>query len=488
MGAETPRYAAFISYRHLPRDRAWAIRIMRALETFRTPKALRLEAFPDRLAHLFRDEDEIPASSDLSDQIKDALAHSDHLIVVCSPDTPGSRWVRREIELFQEMGRGDRIIPLLIAGEPDESFPPELRRRRVATRHPDGTTDVAWHEIEPIAADVRPRKDERASRTEQRAVLRLAAALLGCRYDDLARRDAERRRASLRNQLATGTVLLLAAALGGAWWWDANLRMKTSYCANYGERWAVPFCIGPLTESEQRARAASYRFHIQGGRVLELARVNGPGGLTDSLDAEYEDEPWTKGVALWRFEYGRDAASGGERLVSANLEGKTGVQIRQISYQFAPDRRQAVARFDRGLGVADRQTAEGSGLGMAGVTNNNDVQNRSSIGQHRLTFDPSGLLIRRDFEPVGGGATIGDALGAYGRAYEYERAGLASRVANLDSQGNVLIGKSGVAFWRRSYDRHGDTLRIEWLDMNSGPLENEQNIARTDITRDEHGN
>lgn len=95
---------------------------MRALETYRTPKPLQSEAFPDRLGHLFRDEDEIPASSDLSDQIKDALARSDHLIVVCSADTPGSRWVRREIELFQEMGKGDRIIPLLIAGEPESSF------------------------------------------------------------------------------------------------------------------------------------------------------------------------------------------------------------------------------------------------------------------------------------------------------------------------------------------------------------------------------
>jgi len=121
MRAETPRYAAFVSYRHLPRDRNWAIRIFRALESYRTPTALQREAFPDRIGRLFRDEDEIPASSDLSDQIKDALAHADFLIVVCSPDTPASRWIRREIELFQEMGKGDRVIPLLIAGEPEES-------------------------------------------------------------------------------------------------------------------------------------------------------------------------------------------------------------------------------------------------------------------------------------------------------------------------------------------------------------------------------
>ena len=195
---ETNRYSAFVSYRHTPRDRQWAIRIMSELEAYRTPKALRREAFPDRIGHLFRDEDEIPASTDLSDQIKDALARSDFLIVVCSPDTPASRWVCREIELFQEMGKSERIIPLLIAGEPDESFPPELRRRRVAVPRADGSTDFVWEEAEPVAADVRPRNDEGRSKTERRALLRLAAALLGCRFDDLARRDEERRKAVLR--------------------------------------------------------------------------------------------------------------------------------------------------------------------------------------------------------------------------------------------------------------------------------------------------
>jgi hypothetical protein len=168
MAIEPTRYAAFISYRHMPRDRRSALRIMSALETFRTPKPLVSQAYPARIAHLFRDEDEIPASTDLSDQIKQALARSENLIVVCSPDTPASRWVRREIELFQEMGKGDRIFPLLIAGEPDEAFPQELRRRRVWRDLPDGGREDAWDEIEPIAADVRPRKDEPRLDAERR--------------------------------------------------------------------------------------------------------------------------------------------------------------------------------------------------------------------------------------------------------------------------------------------------------------------------------
>ena len=39
-------------------------------ESYRTPKPLQREAFPERIGRLFRDEDEIPSSSDLSDQSK----------------------------------------------------------------------------------------------------------------------------------------------------------------------------------------------------------------------------------------------------------------------------------------------------------------------------------------------------------------------------------------------------------------------------------
>ena len=404
------RYAAFISYRHKPRDRAWALRIMRELETYRTPKALRAEAFPDRIGTLFRDEDEIPASSDLSDQIKDALRHSDFLIVVCSPDTPGSQWVRREIELFQEMGKGDRILPLLIAGEPEESFPPELRRRLVERTGPDGAIEKVWEEIEPIAADVRPRNDERQSKTQHRALLRLSAALLGCRYDDLARRDAERRSALWRARIAAALVVAAVGGGGGLWWWDANLRIKTEHCVNVGERWGAPVCVGSIEGEAWRRRAASYLITTRRGQVLELARINGSGELRTDSDTALEEEDWNVGVARWVYSYRDAGRADAATLASVVLFDRTGVHMRSIELQFAQNWREAIARFDKNLGVADRQSAKGSALGAAPAR---EGGNRSSIGQHRLTFDEHGLLRKRVFEPIGGGASLGDALGAH---------------------------------------------------------------------------
>ncbi len=186
-------YRAFISYRHVDRDRKWARWLIEKLETFRTPRALVRHGAPLRIGHLFRDDDEIPASSDLSHQIEDALRASQFLIIVCSRDTPHSKWVRHEIEFFRSLGKGQQILALLVDGEPEESFPPELLRVAHERVTPDGTKTVEWVDEEPIAADVRPRADERKSVTERRAFLRIAAGLLGVSFDDLAQREHQRR-------------------------------------------------------------------------------------------------------------------------------------------------------------------------------------------------------------------------------------------------------------------------------------------------------
>ena len=61
-------YDAFISYRHVERDRKWAEWLIDALERFRVPKALQDRGLPQRLRKVFRDEDEVPASGDLTEE------------------------------------------------------------------------------------------------------------------------------------------------------------------------------------------------------------------------------------------------------------------------------------------------------------------------------------------------------------------------------------------------------------------------------------
>ncbi|GAB4118096.1 MAG: hypothetical protein Tsb0027_11160 [Wenzhouxiangellaceae bacterium] len=125
------RYAAFISYRHQPADRAIATRLMHALERYRVPRELVKKGYPARLGKVFRDDDEMPAAGNLPGQIEAALAASQVQVVICSRATPHSQWVRREIQHFQQLVKGHAIFPVMIEGEPDESFPPELLYRDI---------------------------------------------------------------------------------------------------------------------------------------------------------------------------------------------------------------------------------------------------------------------------------------------------------------------------------------------------------------------
>ena len=73
---EDRSYIAFISYRHKPLDKQAAEMIQKRIENYRVPKEFREKAGGDRLGMVFRDEDELPASSSLSDSITYALDHT----------------------------------------------------------------------------------------------------------------------------------------------------------------------------------------------------------------------------------------------------------------------------------------------------------------------------------------------------------------------------------------------------------------------------
>ncbi|GEM_PF-1728086 len=217
MAKQEFRYQAFISYRHVEPDRTWAKWLHAALETYRVPAALAGPGqLPGRVGRCFRDEEELPASADLNAEIETALTESRFLIVVCSPRTPASEWVNKEVERFREMGRHDRILALLIEGEPGESFPRSLREIRHTLTDAEGRTREEIEEVEPLAADVRPSRGESPRYLKRMARLRMLACLLGARFDDLRQREQERR---TRRLAALGVVvsalLAVMTALAG---------------------------------------------------------------------------------------------------------------------------------------------------------------------------------------------------------------------------------------------------------------------------------
>ena len=202
------KFDAFISYRHAPMDRRWAKWLHTALETYRVPKSLVQErGVKRRLNRVFRDEEELSASSSLSQVIDEALESSRYLIVVCSPRTPASEWVNQEVKRFRELGRHDRILSLLIEGEPRESFPKSLREIRRTIVDAKGLATDQLEQVEPLAADVRPTRSKRSLYLRRMARMRLVATILSCDLDELIQRERQRH----RRRLATWAVVASAS-------------------------------------------------------------------------------------------------------------------------------------------------------------------------------------------------------------------------------------------------------------------------------------
>jgi tetratricopeptide (TPR) repeat protein len=214
------RYYAFLSYSH--KDEEIADWLHSELEDFRVPPALAGKltengVVPKRLTPVFRDEHELAAADDLGEEIEQALASSQFLIVLCSPDAARSHWTNAEIELFKRNRPEGCVLAAIASGEPfasemagredEECFPPALRQRFDRRGRPTG------RRAEPLAADLRESGDGR-----RMGFLKLVAGMLGVGLDDLIQRDTIRRHrrmawlaaASLAGMAVTSTLAFTA--------------------------------------------------------------------------------------------------------------------------------------------------------------------------------------------------------------------------------------------------------------------------------------
>lgn len=197
-------YNAFISYRHHPEDIKVAETIHRALERFKVPKALKQQG--KTIERIFRDKEELPITSSLTDTITMALRCSDYQIVICSTHLKDSYWVQREIETFLQTHTKDKVLTVLVDGDnPYDVIPEILTYNEVVD---PVTGEVTREPIEPLSCDWRMPK-RKAMKTE---LPRLAAVLLGCAYDDLIQRQKQYRQRRLMAGISTGMVASLALA------------------------------------------------------------------------------------------------------------------------------------------------------------------------------------------------------------------------------------------------------------------------------------
>jgi len=213
------KYDAFISYRHVEPDLTIAEILHDMIEKFNIPKHLRTVSNDGSLIddkhvfRVFRDREEL-STKDLSTMIEEAIANSENLIVICSKRTSLSPWCRKEVQLFKKIHRANNIIPILIEGEPDESFIDELKNLKATFINSENVEEEK--NIELLAADIRPdevkspsfkgyeilqnSKDPKLNEFTKKSldilkkseIYRIVASMLNVNYGDLKLRHQER--------------------------------------------------------------------------------------------------------------------------------------------------------------------------------------------------------------------------------------------------------------------------------------------------------
>ena len=299
------KYRAFISYSH--QDREWGDWLHKKLETYKPPKKLRRKdggELPERIFPVFRDREELPTSADLGEVINQALRDSEHLVAICSPRSAQSIWVNEEIKFFKALGREDKVLALIVDGEPNGSDKPGMETQECfpqAMRFavgPDG--ELAKKRTEAVAGDVRDVGDGKRN-----AFLKLVAGLLNVDYAKLNDREQKRR---MRRVVSLGVAasLLVALFFGG---WMLQERRRAQDLAVEQAR-----TLEALEESRHQNGIAlvekSQAMEEQGNVVMALllaGRALGLSSIADVDSAEYpaylRDGSHEQGIAeaiLWR--------------------------------------------------------------------------------------------------------------------------------------------------------------------------------------------
>jgi hypothetical protein len=243
-------YDAFISYRHVKHDKAIAQKLQKLLEMYSPPKNGSYSN-TNKIKKVFRDESELPTSGDLALDIKKALEQSAFLIVICSEETAKSQWCLQEISYFKELhnGNNERILTLLVSGDPREVFPKELCYENRLVKLSDGSEKMQVIEVEPLAANVTAKTTKASIKKLKLEFLRIAAPILGCGYDDLYKRHQKR---LVRNVIFTSATIVAILLSFSGFSYAQFLRINNQASQIFSQKTEIESAYGKLEKTNQQ--------------------------------------------------------------------------------------------------------------------------------------------------------------------------------------------------------------------------------------------
>lgn len=208
-------YDAFISYSR--RDREFAFSLEKRLEAYKPPKDL---AVPRRRLKIFRDEGDL-TGNEYFRSIERHLNGSAKLIVVCSPAACASEYVNDEIRRFVDANGPQNIIPILLAGIPNNEATPDQSGERA---FPDALCEAMQMPLATSYLGFTGDKDKVQKGKFEGSWYTLLANLYEISRDEIEQRDRKRQRRTRRVAAAiAGAVIVSLAILAAIAWWQKGV-------------------------------------------------------------------------------------------------------------------------------------------------------------------------------------------------------------------------------------------------------------------------
>lgn len=414
-------YDVFISYRHLSSDKKWAKWLLESLETWRAPKELIKKGFPQRIGRVFRDEEELSTSSNLSKSIEKALIHSKYLVVICSKDTAQSVWVEREIKIFKELGRFDRIIVLLINGEPNKSF-----NRELTFIEENGIIK----ETEPFYADVRNNTFKKDKEIKQTALIKILSCILSCGFDYLMNIEKSRYKKRVRNIILALLSLFIILSSASFFIWDYN-RTKIEYYNTFVYQYGIPKGIGKLTKKQYLKRNVSYVFESKRGILKQVKRVNSYGRLRDDRQ-NFNISVWIPNI---------DINGEAKRVICKDHNNRI-VMIREYSSNLK------IIEFKNEFNLPF-------------------IASGNEIIRYEVEYNKNGYVTNELYYRDLWNTPIANKDGFYGKIYEVDNNGAVTAEYGINSDGDIEENIYGMFKLQLSYDGKYNLIKEEFFDNNN---------------------
>ena len=212
------KYFAFISYNS--KDTEWGKKLQKKLEHYKLPATLCSEHGWPRtpIKPVFFAPTDIQPGG-LSEELQERLKASQHLIVICSPNSAKSDWVGREIEFFHGLGRSNNIHFFIVDGTPHSGNPETECFNPIIDK-------LGLPEI--LGANINEKVSRLPWLNKERAYVQLISKLLGVEFDSIWQRH---KRLLFRKTVAwtVGSIAVIAAmiAIGSiSKPFDADLKLE----------------------------------------------------------------------------------------------------------------------------------------------------------------------------------------------------------------------------------------------------------------------